>query len=258
MILAVLLASVFAAAAPGDVAILPFDAVPGVASRDLDVLERGLAIALRRRTSRPAVRGDALEERLAVGKRERLKEARAALEEGYTMLAEGDPDIGLVFFEEAIAAHEDVTSMIARRNELADAHYALAKSLTAMGRITDAQPHLESALRMVPDYLEARGEVPTEVMLAAVRSVERELAQKRPRRLSYAGALSLRSELSVDHIIHGVIGRSDTFVLHVYPRRGDLVSIPHQLPAKVPPLGDTWYDDVAKDVWTILESKTIP
>ena len=36
------------------------------------------------------------------------------------MLAEGDPDIGLVFFEEAIAAHEDVTSMIARRNELAD------------------------------------------------------------------------------------------------------------------------------------------
>ena len=186
MMIGALIASVLASAAPGDVAILPFDAVPGVASRDLDVLERGLAIALRRRTSRLAVRGEALEDRLAAGKRERLKEARAALEEGYTMLAEGDPDIGLVFFEEAIAAHEDVTSMIARRNELADAHYALAKSLTAMGRPQSAQTHLESALRMVPDYLEARDEVPSEAMLTAVRTVERELAQKRPRRLSYA------------------------------------------------------------------------
>ena len=228
------------------VAIIPLDGAPGTSSRDMRVVVRGLAEALIEDGRVQVVSGDDLVERLTEGKAQTLQEARDAFAEGQLLMREGDPDIGLAFLAESVAAHGRAGSPVVRREEMADAAFILAKALLAVEDHEAARNALVQALRLLPDYLDTQTEAADPALRELALEIEAELSRRPPRRLSAAGADALAGDIQVDEVIHGVVLADGTVLLTVY-RNGEAV---HELrrpgPFRARRLEDPWYDQVAR------------
>lgn len=232
--------------APPTVAIVPLDGAPGTSSRDLDVVARGLAEAMARSGELVVVSGSSLVDRLTEIKQQTLQEARDATSEGALLLAEGDPDIGIAFLEAAVDAHERAASAVVRRDEMADAAFALARAWLETGRQEQAASVLALALRLVPDYLDVQPEDVGPSLRALARRVEVDLATKPPRRLSTGGARSLQDDLQVDQVVHGFVLSDGSLTLLLYDAKGSpRASSQLEGPFAAPRLGDERYDQLA-------------
>lgn len=231
---------------PPTVAIVPLDGAPGTSSRDLDVVARGLAEAMARSGELVVVSGSSLVDRLTELKQQALQEARDATSEGALLLAEGDPDIGIAFLEAAVDAHERAASAVVRRDEMADAAFALARAWLETGREEQAASVLALALRLVPDYLDVQPEEVGPALRALARRVEDDLATQPPRRLSAGGARSLQADLQVDQVVHGFVLSDGSLTLLLYDAEGSSsASSRLEGPFAAPRLGDPRYDELA-------------
>lgn len=231
--------------APPIVSIVPLDGPPGTSSRDMSVVVRGLAAAMGREGRVVVVSGASLVDRLTTGKQRQLQEARDAFSEGQLMMQEGDPDIGMAFLAEAVSAHERAGSAVARREEMADAAFILAKALLAVGREEEARSALTRALRLLPDYLDTQTEAADPTLRALARQVETDLLERPPQRLSAAGAAALGADLQTDRIVHGYV-RDGKLVLSVFDGSSRLWT--GAWPFEARRVGDPWYDDVAAEI----------
>lgn len=240
------------------VALIPPEAAVGTSSADLELLMRGIGGALRGDRRLDPLYDTDLASRLSEGREERLKEARDALAEGRRMLDTQDADIAMMFLEEAVAAHDDVGSPVARRAEAADAHYALARAYLALADLDQADAHLAETLRLVPDYLETRASI-TDPSVAA--SVQRALAirkDKPPLRLSEAGAASLGVDLLASFLVHGVVDAAGELRLTIYEGPAAVHTLTRFAPFDPPPPGDDWYALIAEQIVAACLHKSIP
>jgi tetratricopeptide (TPR) repeat protein len=172
---------------PAVIVVVPLDGAPGTSSRDLEVVARGLAEAMAAEPDLLVVSGPALVGRITALKQRALQEARDATSEGALLLVEGSPDLGIAFLEEAVAAHDRAGSAVVRRDEMADAAFALAKAWLQTGRDDEAAGVLTLALRLSPDYLDIHPDQVDPRLRALARRVEATLAERPPRRLSSDG-----------------------------------------------------------------------
>lgn len=235
------------AAEPGApvVAVVPLDGAPGTSSRDMRVVVRGLAEALRRDDRVTVVSGEDLVERLTEGKAATLQEARDAFTEGLLLLKEGDPDIGLSFLAEAVAAHGRAGSPVVRREEMADAAFILAKALLAVGDREGARDALSQALRLLPDYLDTQTEAAEADLRALALEVEKELSSKPPRRLSATGAAALAQDIQVDRVVHGVVMADGSVSFTLFRAETPVHSEQRGGPFRARRLEDAWYPGLA-------------
>jgi len=227
------------------VAIIPLDGAPGTSSRDMRVVVRGLADALTQDGRVTVVSDEALVARLTQGKAQTLQEARDAFAEGQLLLKEGDPDIGLAFLAEAVAAHGRAGSPVVRREEMADAAFILAKALLAVDDRDGARAALTQALRLLPDYLDTQTEAADPDLRALALEVEATLSRRPPRRLSAAGAQALARDIQVDRVVHGVVLSDGTLSLTVYDSGEAVHEVKRPGPFRARRLQDPWYDQIA-------------
>lgn len=231
---------------PAFFAVVPLDGPPGTSSRDMQVVARGVAEALAADPRVSVVHGDALVRRLTAGKQREIQEARDAFQEGTLLLREGDPDIGLAFLAESLAAHDRAGSAVVRREEMADVAFSLAEALLAVDRDAEARDALAQALRLLPDYLDVRATQVQAELRDLARDIEVELLARPPRVLSAEGARSLAADLQVDHVVHGVVAADGQLTLHLYRPNGDRVHAETRPgPFLARRLGDPWYTSVA-------------
>lgn len=229
------------------VAIVPLDGVPGTSFRDLEVVVRGLAEVMSKEPELAIVSGSELVNRLTEGNQRALLEARDAMTEGMILLTEGDPDIGIAFLEEAVAAHDRAGSAVARREEMADSAFALAKAWHDTGKRDEAATVLELALRLVPDYLDVNPDGVDPALRELAREVEASLFDRPPRRLSRTGAQKLGDTLQADRLIHGLVQPGGDLSLTIYDPQGDeIATTVRPGPFAAPRLGDPRYQEMAR------------
>ncbi|TVQ87351.1 MAG: hypothetical protein EA397_18715 [Deltaproteobacteria bacterium] len=232
---------------PTVVAIVPLDGVPGTSFRDLEVFVRGLAEAMAVEPQLSVVSGSELVNRLTEGNQRSLLEARDAMTEGVLLLAEGDPDIGISFLEEAVAAHDRAGSAVARREEMADSAFALAKAWLETGKRSEAAEVLALALRLVPDYLDVHPDAIDADLRELAREVEVSLFDRPPRRLSRSGAQKLGDDLQADRLIHGLVQPRGDLSLSLYDPQGNpITTVVQPGPFQAPRLGDPKYESLAR------------
>ena len=101
----------------------------------------------------------ALADRLSAGRTSDLSEARKLISQARKSLDLGNAAGALRNLEDALRLHEGAGSTIARRPELADAHYLAGEALLRLGRGYDAERHFVDTLYLYPGYpdLRARG-----------------------------------------------------------------------------------------------------
>ncbi|MFT7520136.1 MAG: hypothetical protein ACI9MC_002280 [Kiritimatiellia bacterium] len=227
------------------VALVPLDGAPGTSSRDMSVVTAGLARAMGRDGRLVVVAGEGLVQRLTADRVTQLQEARNAFDEGRTMLAEGDPDLGLGFLYEAVAAHERAGSPVVRREEMADAAFVLANALLDTDQTVEAQKMLARSLRLLPDYLDTQIEANHPRLRSLAEAVEAELSSRPPRRLSSTGALALAQDLNVDHVIHGVVLADGSLKLTVWSSGEARYTLSRPGPFRAPRLSDPSFGEMA-------------
>jgi len=240
--------------------VVPLDGAPGTSSRDLEVVARGIAQSLGESNEIVVVSGAGLVGRLTTLKQQALQQARDATSEGTLLLSEGDPDIGIAFLEEAVAAHDRAGSAVVRREEMADASFALAKAWLQTGREEQAAEVLELALRLVPDYLDVNPDQVDPALRALARRVEGRLMERPPRRLSAAGAQALAADLGGDRLVHGFVLNDGSLTLVVYDAQGQELAVARAAgPFSAPRLGDPRYAELARPLAdAILGRETEP
>lgn len=230
---------------PTVIAVVPLDGAPGTSSRDLEVVARGLAEAMAADPDLLVVSGPALVGRITTLKQRALQEARDATSEGALLLVEGAPDIGIAFLEEAVAAHDRAGSAVVRRDEMADAAFALAKAWLQTGRDDEAAGVLELALRLSPDYLDIHPDQVDPRLRALARRVETSLADRQPRRLSADGARALAADLDADRIAHGFVLADGSMTIILHGADGaEVAAVRAAGPFAAPRLGDPRYREL--------------
>ncbi len=123
-----------------DVAVLEFDGY-GVPYDQITRLSRGLQDAFLDEGSYTPVDEFALADRLSAGRASDISEARKLISEARKSLDLGNAAGALRNLEDALRLHEGAGSHIARRPELADAHYLAGDALLRLGRSYDAERH---------------------------------------------------------------------------------------------------------------------
>lgn len=251
------LSAAFAGELPS-VALLPLDAAPETSSQGLQTVVRGIAGALQRDGRVLPLYDTDLAVRVGDDRDDELRAARDAFSEGRRMLSQGDPDVALPFLEQAVQAHEQAGSEIARRNDAADAHYTFARALAAVGDSDRAEAELMRAIRLVPDYMATRADATDQTLEALAFNAMQTLRDKPPRRLSGDGAAALARELDVDYLVHGVVHADGTLELVVAEGANRLYVVERPGPFAAPAVGDPWYADMAAQITAACLDLPIP
>jgi hypothetical protein len=240
------------------VALVPLDASPGTPSADLEVTIRGIAAALQSEGGIVPVYDNDLALELGEQSEDRLKSARESLSEGRRMLAEGDADIALAFLQEAVTAHTEAGSDVVRRDEAADAHYALGRAMLATYNRDAARGEIRRAIQLVPDYMTARADAVTPDLEALAAEATSSLASRPPRHLNPDGAATLQDEFRADDIVHGTVDGRGNLSLTVQRGATVLYVVERPGPFAPPPVGNDWYEAIAKQVAAACLGEPIP
>ena len=240
------------------IALLPFHGVPDARSADLGVAVRGLAAAIQEDGRLLPLYDTELATRGTEDVEERFREARDALAEGRRTMVEDDPEIAMMFLEEAVAAHTDTRSKWWHLDEAADAHFALSRALLGSGDYDRAEGEMLEAVRLVPDYMDTRADTTDPAIVGLANAAGDTSRRDGPIRLDDLMALELGNQVGAEFLVHGAVDGQGRLEVAVFAGPELLYTAQRPGPFRVPKVGHIWYDELAAQVVAACMGEPIP
>ena len=175
-----------------------------------------------------------------------LREARKLLAEARLKVASGQATSALSDLARVLEIHEAANSWVARRAELADAHYFTAVALARSGRSGDALSHIVETLYLYPGYDTDRAMNPASSIQSLFKDAYQAIANQDPHAYSGAELAGVGRLLGTPNVVVGFIRGDGTVELRLY-RDGQLEAELVDTVSEIPlPPGDSYYAELAR------------
>jgi hypothetical protein len=242
--LAAWLALPHAALAIETVAVLDLDGY-GVPWEATQVMTQGLRDGFLEESSFDPLSGYDIAEGLSIGQGDALHRGRELLANARQKMDSGDSAGALRDLAEVLSLHESAWSWVARRPELADAHYFTAVALAQLGRNTEAVDHLVECLHLYPGYSTDRAtDMPNNVRTMFGGAL-RQLEEAERRAVPGSRIATIGERLSARYVVTGYIVADGTVHVGLY-QDGRLVTEVTDSASEIPLYpGDPFFFDLA-------------
>jgi hypothetical protein len=204
-----------AAQAIETIAVLDLDGY-GVPWEATQVMTQGLRDGFLEESTFDPLSGYDIAEGLSTGQSDALRRSRELLASARQRMDAGDSGGALRELAEVLSLHESAWSWVARRPELADAHYFTAVALASLGRNTEAVDHLVESLYLYPGYATDRAVD----MPASVRSLfsdaVRQIGESERRTVPGSRIATIGERLSARYVVTGYIVADGTVHVGLY------------------------------------------
>jgi hypothetical protein len=193
-----------AASAIESVAVLDLDGY-GVSWDTTQIMTQGLRDGFLEEATFDPLSGFNISEGLSVGQGETVRLAREQLAEARQRMERGDMSGALRQFAEVLSLHEKAWSWVARRPELADAHYFTAIALSRLGRNSEAVDHMVECLYLYPGYNESRAVSPPSNAASLFGAARARLDQDERRAMPGTRIAAISEQLQARYVVTGYV-----------------------------------------------------
>lgn len=232
------------ALAAGTIAVLDLDGY-GVTWDTAQVMSQGVRDGFLENGDYDPIGGYQIADSVSAGHEAEIKQARTLLAEARVQMDAGNISGALSRLDQVLNLHQKANSWVARRPELADAHYFAAVAYSRTGRSSEALLHLKEALYLYPGYDQTRASNPPVNIKSLFEQARRDIDAEGPRTWSGTQVAAIGRLLGTSNVVAGYVTADGTLYLRLY-RDGKVVS---EATGKAPEMplqpGDAYYADMA-------------
>ncbi|MFH1463979.1 MAG: tetratricopeptide repeat protein [Pseudomonadota bacterium] len=226
------------------VAVLDLDGY-GIPWETTQVMTQGVRDGFLEEATFDPLSGYDIAEGLSMGQGDALRRSRELLAGARQKMDAGDNAGALRELAEVLSLHENAWSWVARRPELADAHFFTAVALARLGRTTEAVDHLVECVYLYPGYAKDRAvDVPAN-MSSMFESALRQLEESERRTVPGSRIATIGERLSARYVVTGYVVADGTVHVGLY-QDGRLVTEVNDYADELPLYpGDPFFLDLA-------------
>ncbi|MEN9784781.1 MAG: hypothetical protein RLZZ299_45 [Pseudomonadota bacterium] len=193
-----------------------------------------------------------LAERLGAAHAAELAQARARLATGRSLLGTGNVSAAIPAFRDALRAHRDARSEVARRGEIADAAWWLAIALSRGNRTEEVNGLLLEIALWYPGYAEARAAERSPALTEALARAEAALRAGARRTWPAETLREVEAVTGADALLAGAILGDGTVILHAWDDGAQVGSMQGSLQSWPPVASDPGWAALARQAAALL------